>query len=98
MLTITGYTAEFIKDPFGILSGERYEFILDIEVPEDDELYSDQGLYLKVIYKVEDERSGIVKADFFEKTTDRYLELEMEDEEKEAVEAFCREHLPEAGK
>lgn len=96
MFAITEYTVELIKDPFGILAGKRYEFHLDLEVEEDDELYSENGLYLRVVYGVEDERMGIVKYEFHEKTTDRYLDFDIEDDEKEMVDAFCREHLAEA--
>ncbi len=38
MFTMTSYTVELVKDPFGILTGQRYEFLIDIEVEEDDEL------------------------------------------------------------
>jgi hypothetical protein len=96
MLTVAGYSVEQIKDPFGILAGKRYEFILDIEVPEDDELYSSNGLYIRVIYSVEDHRTGIVKYEIFERTTDQYLEFELEDDETAVVEAFCKERLSEA--
>ena len=39
-MNITEYTVEQIKDPTGILAGRRYEFLLNIEVPEEDELYT----------------------------------------------------------
>jgi hypothetical protein len=96
MLTINGYKVEFIKDPFGILAGERYEFLLDIEVPEDDDLYSANGLYLRVIYLVEKNRTGMIKYEIFEHNTERYLDFEMEDDEEELVNAFCKKHLPES--
>jgi hypothetical protein len=97
MLTISSYTVELIKDPFKILS-DRYEFLLDIEVEEDDDLYSEEGLYLKVIYLVEDNKTGIIKHDFYEKSTDKYLDFELEDDEKEEIAAFCKAHLAEAVK
>lgn len=92
MLTITEYSVELVKDPFGILTGKRYEFILDIEVPEDDELFSENGLYVRVIYGVEENRSRIVKYEIFEKSTDKYVDVELEDEEMAAIEAFCKEN------
>jgi hypothetical protein len=98
MLTISEYSVEAIKDPFGILAGQRYEFILDIEVPDDDELYSENGLYIRVIYSVEESRSGISKYEIYERTTRRYLEFDLEDEEIAAVESFCKEHLSNAEK
>jgi hypothetical protein len=94
MLTITGYRVESVKDPFGILVGERYEFLLDIEVPEDDELHSENGIYIRVIYSVEEDRTRMIKYELFEKSTDRYLEFDMEEDEEKLVEAFCKENLP----
>jgi hypothetical protein len=96
MLTITEYSVELIKDPFGILTGQRYEFILDIEVPEDDELYSENQLYIRVIYRVEADKSGIVKYEIFEKTTQQYLDFDLEEDEVALVETFCKEHVSEA--
>ncbi|PZE20673.1 DUF6509 family protein [Paenibacillus xerothermodurans] len=96
MLTITSFSAQLIKDPFGILPGYRYEFLLDIAVPEDDELYSEQGLYIRAIYRVEPERAGLMKYEIFERDTQKYLEYDLEDDEVAAVEAFCKEHLAEA--
>ncbi|OXM82741.1 DUF6509 family protein [Paenibacillus rigui] len=96
MLTITGYSVEFIKDPFGILAGKRYEFLLDIEVPDDDELYSESGLYIRVIYLVEEGRTGIVKYELYERNKDQYLDFDLEEEELQLVDAFCKEHVQEA--
>lgn len=96
MLNITDYSIESVKDPFRILAGRRYEFRLDIEVSEEDELYSVHGVYVRVIYAVEAERSYIVKLELYERTTDRYLEFDLEDDEIEAVNLFCSEHYAEA--
>lgn len=98
MFTITGHKVDLIKDPFQILSGERYEFLLDIEVPEDDELYSENGLYVRVIYSVEGNKTSIVKYEIFERTTQQYLEFDLEEEEEQTVDAYCKEHLPKAVK
>ncbi|WP_282941082.1 DUF6509 family protein [Paenibacillus sp. RC67] len=95
-MNITDYSVEFIKDPFGILSGKRYEFVLDIEVDEEDELYSDKGLYIRVIYSVEESATRIVRYEIFERGSEQYLEFDMEDDEIALVEAFCKEHYHEA--
>ncbi|OPH57175.1 pullulanase [Paenibacillus ferrarius] len=95
MFTITSYTVELVKDPFQILTGQRYEFLIDIEVEEDDELYSESGLYIRVIYNVEEAKSGLLKYEIYEKTTQLYLDFELEDEEIASVEAFCKEHVQE---
>lgn len=93
MLNISASRVESIKDPFGILPGKRYEIMLDIKVDEEDELYSESGVYLRVIYAVEESRSAIVKSDFYERGTDRYLEFDLDEEELAAVDAYCRERL-----
>ncbi|OXL81854.1 pullulanase [Paenibacillus sp. SSG-1] len=95
MLTITEYEAEKIKDPFRILQGTRYEFKLDIEVPDDDELYTENGLYVRVIYKVDEDQSAVVKYEIYEKTTGQYLDFDLEEDEVELLENFCRDHLDE---
>ncbi|TVY10872.1 DUF6509 family protein [Paenibacillus cremeus] len=96
MMNITEYSVELVKDPFGIIPGKRYELLLDIEVPEDDELFSETGLYIRVVYGVEESRQGIVKYEIFDKQADRYLDFELEDEELAMVNAFCQEHVAEA--
>lgn len=96
MLSITSFSVELIKDPFGILSGKRYEFLLDIEVEEDDELHSENGLYVRVIYNVEESLQSIVKYELYEKSTDKYLDFDLEDVEVEALSHFCKEHYEEA--
>jgi len=95
MLTITEYSVELVKDPFGILSGTRYEFIMDVDVPEDDELFTENGVYVKVVYKSDGDRSGIVSCDLYERITHKYVDVEVDADEKEALAAFCQENLPE---
>lgn len=96
MLTITNYSAELVKDPFGILSGKRYEFLLDLEIPEEDELHSEHGIYARVIFRADENQTDIVSYDFIEKSTDRVLDFDMDDEEAAVIAEFCREHLPES--
>lgn len=93
MLTITNYTVKLIKDPFKILTGERYEFILEIDVPEDDELYLENGLNARVIYTVDETRTGIVKYELLERTSEKYVEFDLEEDELELLSTFCKEHL-----
>lgn len=95
MFEITSYTVEWIRDPFGIIPGRRYEFLLDIEVDEEDEMYLDSGLALRLIYKVEEAGASIVKYEFVEKATGKYLDFAMEPEEQAEIEVFCKEHYAE---
>lgn len=95
-MNITGHTVNKLEDPFGILSGERYEFFLDIEVPEDDELYTENGLKLKVLYIIEEGNSRISHYNIIENTTEKILDFELEEDEVKMVEAYCKEHVNEA--
>jgi hypothetical protein len=96
-LNIIEFQVEQVKDPFGILSGKRYEFLLDLELDEEDELYSPHGVYMKAIYVVEESGGGIIKHELYERTTNRFLEFELEDDELAEAETFCAEHYKEAG-
>lgn len=95
MLTFTSYTVENVRDPFNILSGKRYEFVVNLDVPEDDELYEENGVSARVIVKVEEEETAIVSYDLLETTTGRMLDFDMEEDEEAALVLFCKEHLPE---
>lgn len=92
-MEITSHTVEKLVDPTGILLGDRYEFILQIEVPEDDDLYSESGIYLKAIVAVVDEAVRVAQYQFFEKGTNEYIDLELEDDEKELIAEYCKQHL-----
>lgn len=95
VLKVKEYSVGLIKDPFGILTGQRFEFLLQLEISEDDEMYSENGVYAKVIYLVDESRKGIIKYDLYERSTEQYLDFEMEAEEEAAIAVFCEEHLPE---
>ncbi|PLR78409.1 pullulanase [Bacillus sp. V3-13] len=95
-MNITEYTVEKIADPFGILAGDRYEFFLKVEVPEDDELYTETGLSLKVLFIVTEDSVKISNYHFIDDATEKILEFELEEDEEEMVAAFCKEHYREA--
>lgn len=84
---------EQIKDAFGILSGQRYEFVIEVEVEEDDELYTENGLHIRVLYLVDEEKTGLLKYELIEKVTNRYIDLELEEDEVQAVADFCKKHV-----
>lgn len=96
MITITGHKAELVKDPFKILSGKRYEFRLDLDVEEDDELYTPMGIYARAVLKIDEGNVTLLSSDLLERSTDRLLDFDMEEDEEQAVLAYCLEHLPEA--
>lgn len=92
-MEITSHTVEKLEDPTGILVGDRYEFILQIDVPEDDELYSEKGVYLKAILAVVEDAVKVAQYQFFENVTNEYIDLELEDDEKEVIVEYCKGHL-----
>jgi len=92
-MNITGYSVEKIIDPTGILEGDRYEFLLDIEVDEEDELFSEDGVTLRVIFVVTAGTEKIVQYQFLENTTNQILDFELEEDEVEMVTQFCKEHI-----
>ncbi|WP_227396893.1 DUF6509 family protein [Jeotgalibacillus aurantiacus] len=96
MMNITAYTVEKINDPFGILTGDRYEFMIEIEVEEDDELFMENGVVVKALYKVEDGEEKFLKYDLMERNTENVLDFELEDEEINFIQTFCSEHWQEA--
>lgn len=96
MIEIESYTVEKIKDPYGILSGDRYEFRLDIEIAEDDDIYVPGGLYIRLIYRVDGEAGSVVKYELHLRENDKFLDIELEDEEETMLKTFCGEHFREA--
>jgi hypothetical protein len=91
-MNIKGHEAEKLKDPTGIIEGDRYEFFLELDIDEEDELYTEQGVYLKVIYAVDESGSRIAQYQFYEENSNKALDFEMEEEEEQAVLAYCGEH------
>jgi uncharacterized protein (UPF0128 family) len=96
MFTIDEYSVELLKDPFGILEGNRYEFILNLSVDEEDELYTEKGVYLRVIFTVKNNHKKISQYSFHESTSELYLEFELEEDEEKVIYSFCEEHFSEA--
>lgn len=95
MLTFTSYTVEDVRDPFGILSGKRYEFVITLEVPEDDELYVEGGVSVRAVMKVESVQTSMVSYDLLETTTGKLLDFDLEEDEEAELLEFCKTHLPE---
>lgn len=89
MIKINGHEVEQLIDPTGILQGERFEFFLSIDVPEDDELYSEQGVLLRVIFGVIDDVKKILYYEFIERNTNEVLDFALDDEELEMVNKYC---------
>jgi len=95
MLAVTEYSVELVKDPFRILAGKRYEFVIELELDEEDELYSAEGIEIKAVYKVDGDEGSVVSYGLYEKSTGRYIDAELEDEEEAALADFCKAHYAE---
>lgn len=93
-MEITGHTVELLEDPFGLLQGNRYEYFLDINVDEEDELYTEKGLLLKVIFLVDGGEGRILQNYFIEEESEKVLDFDLEDDEVDAVKVYCMENLP----
>ncbi|WP_409254113.1 DUF6509 family protein [Bacillus sp. SCS-153A] len=91
-MKIIGHTVEKIEDPTGILTGERYEYLLDVEIPEDDELYTENGLMIKVIYAIDEKGARVAQYYLMEKSTEKYFDFELEEEEEDLIRTYIAEH------
>ncbi|MDI7743121.1 DUF6509 family protein [Lysinibacillus fusiformis] len=93
-MEITQFSIEEIKDPTNIIEGKRFEFLLDIEVDEEDELYTEAGIEIRVLVgqKAEDE-VFILNYFIIDKGGNSYLDFELEEEEEAMILAFCKEEL-----
>lgn len=92
-LNITGHTVEKLVDPFGLLSGDRYEFFLEIDVEEEDELFSEKGVGIKVLFIVDEKGPRISHYHLYERGTEKVLDFALEEEEEIAVFNYCRENI-----
>jgi Family of unknown function (DUF6509) len=94
-MEITGHTVELLEDPFGVLTGDRYEFFLQISVDEEDELYTENGILLKVIFSIVNEEPKILQYYFIERSTENILDFALEEDEEALVKDYCKENLSE---
>ncbi|KZE37443.1 pullulanase [Bhargavaea cecembensis] len=89
-MEITGHTVELLNDPTGIIEGDRYEFFLELDLDEEDELYTEGGVKLRVLFAVQDSREWIANYDFIEAATGKPMGFALEEDEEEAVLEYCR--------
>ncbi len=95
MITITEFEAQLINDQFGILPGNRYEFLLYLDVPEDDELYNENGVYIRAVYLVDDENKQLLTYSLIERGEDTVLDFELEEDEIKMITDFCEKYYSE---
>ncbi|MER1986486.1 MAG: DUF6509 family protein [Solibacillus sp.] len=92
-MDITQFSVEEILDPTKIIEGKRFELLLDVEVDEEDELYSAAGIEIRVIAGLLNEEVRIVSYFILDKATNAYLDFALDEDEEEMILAFCKEQL-----
>ena len=92
-MEITAFLIEEIKDPTNIIEGERFEFLLDIEVDEEDELYCEGGVEIRAIIAKDADDIRLVNYFLIDKGTNEYLDFALEEDEEQEIVAFAREEL-----
>ena len=91
-MEITAFSVEEIKDPTNIIVGKRFEFLLDIEVDEEDELYTETGIEVRVIVGQTD-TVKVLNYFLIDKGTNEILDFALEEEEESAILAVVTEEL-----
>lgn len=94
-LNIIDHEVEKLEDPFGLLTGDRYEFFLKLDVEEEDELYSEKGVGLKVIFVRDASEDKITNYYFYEQGSEQVLDFALEEDEEELVLTYCKQHCKE---
>lgn len=84
---------EEILDPTNIIEGERYEFLLELDIDEEDELFQEGGIDARVIVSKKEDAYAIVTYFLITKRDQSYLEFALEEDEEEEILAFCKEHI-----
>ncbi|MEK9196707.1 DUF6509 family protein [Ureibacillus sp. 179-F W5.1 NHS] len=93
-MEITQFSMEEIKDPTNIIEGKRFEFLLDVEVDEEDELYSEAGIEVRVLIGQKPEGETYLLNYFIkDKGKNDYLDFALEDDEEAFILDFCKEQL-----
>ncbi|WP_214484136.1 DUF6509 family protein [Bacillus sp. SM2101] len=92
-MNIISHSVEKLKDPTGILVGDRYEFFLHIEVAEDDDLFSPEGLYIKAIFAVYEDDYKVAQYQIIEKNTNKYYDWALDAEEEIQVLNYCKQNF-----
>ena len=92
-MEITAFSVEEIKDPTNIIEGKRYEFLLDVEIDEEDELYSEAGIEVRVIAGQNDEEVRVLNYFLIDKAENEMLDFALEEEEEALILNFVREEL-----
>ncbi|MBK3495910.1 pullulanase [Viridibacillus sp. YIM B01967] len=92
-MDILAYTMDEILDPTNIIEGKRFEFLLDIEVDEEDELFVEGGLEIRVIAARKEDDIKLANYYIVNKGTEEMLDFALEEDEEEMILNFCKVHI-----
>lgn len=92
-MEITQYSIEEIKDPTNIIEGQRFEVLLDVEIDEEDELYSEAGIEIRAIIGKKENEFRLVNYFIIDKKDNEYVDFALEEDEEEMILVFCREEI-----
>ena len=95
-MDITQFSMEEILDPTNIIEGKRFEFILDVDIDEEDELYHEAGIEIRVLIGEKEGAPFILNYFIMEKAKGEYLDFALEDDELEEILTFCKEEITKA--
>lgn len=92
-MEILSYMMEEILDPTNIIEGERYEFTLELNIEEDDELYQEGGVDLRAIIAKKDNEISMVNYFLIAKSDQSHLEFGLDEDEEAEIVEFCKTYL-----
>ncbi len=92
-MELGAFSVEEIKDPTNIIEGKRFEFLIDLEVDEEDDLYSEAGIEIRVIVGQKGEEVRLLNYFLIDKADNEMLEFALEEEEEEMILRFVQEEL-----
>ena len=92
-MEIGAFSVEEIKDPTNIIEGKRFEFLIDLEVDEEDELYSEAGIEIRVIAGQKEEEVRILNYFLIDKADNEVLDFALEEEEEAMILHFVQQEL-----
>lgn len=93
-MEIKQFSVEEIKDPTNIIEGKRFEFLLDLDIDEEDELYTEAGIEIRVLVGQKAEGEIFILNYFLiNKGDNSYLDFELEEDEEAMILNFCKEEL-----
>ena len=94
-MDITQYSVEEIKDPTNIIEGKRYEFLIDVDIDEEDELYREQGIEIRAIIGEVNGEYSLKSYFLIDKADQSYLDFALDEDEEADILAFCQQELTE---